>query len=91
MRERLARPLVIGAGLRGLAASQAEASAWQAAWEVLAFQNLGDADKPWRVVWKAAQRAVTGAVVSARYGTDPWRSWRLAHGGVHRPRRRRSR
>ena len=36
IRERLARPLAIGAGLRGLAASQAKASAWQAAWEVLA-------------------------------------------------------
>ena len=36
VRERLARPLAIGAGLRGLAATQAKASAWQAAWEVLA-------------------------------------------------------
>ncbi len=32
VRERLARPLAVGAGLRGLAASQAEASAWQVAW-----------------------------------------------------------
>lgn len=33
VRERLARPLAVGAGLRGLAAGQAEASAWPAAWE----------------------------------------------------------
>lgn len=82
VRERLARPLAIGAGLRGLAASQAEASAWQAAWEVLAFQDLKDTDQPWGVVWKAAQRAVTGEVVSARYGTSPSHSWRLARSGV---------
>jgi len=82
VRERMARPLAIGAGLRGLAASQAEATAWQAAWEVLAFQDLREADKPWGVVWRAAQRAVTGEVLSARYGTDPWRSGRLARSGV---------
>ncbi len=82
VRERLARPLAVGAGLRGLAASQAEASAWQAAWEVLAFQDLGGTDKPWGVVWRAAQRAVTGEAVSARYGVDPWQSWRLARNGV---------
>ena len=82
VRERLARPLAVGAGLRGLAASQAEASAWQAAWEVLAFQDLRHTDKPWGVVWRAAQRAVTGEVVSARYGVAPRGAWRLVHGGV---------
>lgn len=84
VRERLARPLAVGSGLRGLAASQAEASAWQAAWEVLAFQNLRDADKPWGVVWRAAQRTVTAEAVSARYGADPWLSLRLAREGVPR-------
>ena len=82
IRERLARPLAVGAGLRGLAAGQAEASAWQAAWEVLAFQNLDGAQSPWGVVWRAAQRAVTGEIVSARYGADAWRSLRLARAGV---------
>ena len=82
VREHLARPLAVGAGLRGLAASQAEASAWQAAWEVLAFQDLRDAGQPWGVVWRAAQRAVTGEVFAARYGADPWHALRLARGGV---------
>ena len=82
VRERLARPLAVGAGLRGLAASQAEASAWQAAWEVLAFQDLRRTDKPWGVVWRAAQRAVTGEVVSARYGVEAHGAWRLARSGV---------
>jgi hypothetical protein len=82
VRERLARPLAVGAGLRGLAASQAEASAWQAAWEVLAFQNLHEAEKPWGVVWRAAQRAVSGEVICARYGADPWQSLRLARNGA---------
>ena len=82
VRERLARPLAVGAGLRGLAASQAEASAWQAAWEVLAFQDLHATERPWGVVWRAAQRAITGEALSARYGTDPWRSSRLARAGV---------
>lgn len=82
VRERLARPLAVGAGLRGQAASQAEASAWQAAWHVLAFQDLHHTDRPWGVVWRAAQRAVTGEVVSARYGVEPQGAWRLARSGV---------
>jgi hypothetical protein len=82
VREHLARPLAFGAGLRGLAAGQAEASAWQAAWEVLALQDLRAADQPWGVVWRAAQRAVAGEVFAARYGADPWNALRLARTGV---------
>ena len=78
----LARPLAVGAGLRGAAASQAEASAWQAAWEVLAFTDLRTIDEPWGVVWAAARRAVTGEIVGAAYATDLRRSWRLLLAGV---------
>ena len=82
VRERLARPLAVGAGLRGLAASQAEASAWQAAWEVLAFRDLTAVDEPWGVVWRAAHRAVAAEVVAARFGDNPSRAWRTAKAGI---------
>ncbi|NUU15810.1 hypothetical protein HP550_00910 [Cellulomonas humilata] len=70
----LARPLAIDAGLRGLAASQGEASAWQAAWIAMTRPGLRDAKSPWGVIWRAAQRAALGEVLSARYGKDERRA-----------------
>lgn len=40
IRESVARPLAVNAGLRGAAASQAEASAWAAVWEHLALHDV---------------------------------------------------
>lgn len=77
VRRSVARPLAVGAGLRGLAASQAEASAWQAAWRVLDKPELRTAESPWGVVWLAAQRAVLGEIVAAMYGKTVRRAWEL--------------
>ena len=84
IRESIARPLAIGAGLRGAAASQAEASAWAAVWEQLALRDVRQADEPWGVIWRTAQHAVANEVIAARYGTSPRRAWDIANGvGVH--------
>jgi hypothetical protein len=77
VREQIARPLALGAGLRGSAAAQAEASAWQAAWLVLTKPGLRTAESPWGVIWRAAQRAVLGEIVSAMYGRSERRAWEL--------------
>lgn len=77
IRRDLVRPLVLGAGLRGPAADQAEATGWQAAWEVLAGQDVRAAASPWGVVWKAVHRAVFGEVVAARFQVSPRKAWAL--------------
>lgn len=79
VRDQIARPLVIDVGLRGLAASQAEASAWQAAWLVMTKPALRRAESPWGVVWQAARRAALGELVAARYVKVERRAWELRH------------
>ena len=80
IRTDLVWPLVAGWGLRGFAASQAEASAWQAAWRVLTTPQLREAESPWGVVWKAASRAVHGEAASSLFGKCERRSWQLLAG-----------
>lgn len=82
VREQIARPLAVTAGLRGLGASQGEASGWQAAWEVLAHQDLRSLDHPWGAVVRAVQHAVAGEALAARYGTNVRAAWRLHRAGV---------
>jgi hypothetical protein len=75
VREDLVRPLVIGEGLRGLAAWQAEASGWAVAWEMLRDPALRHARSPWGIVWAAVRREVRAEAVSARYCTGLRRAW----------------
>lgn len=77
VRERVARPISIDVGLRGLAASQAEATAWQAAWIAMTKPAVRRAGSPWGVVWRAAKRAALGEVVAAQYGKTERRAWEL--------------
>lgn len=77
VRQEIARPLAIDVGLRGLAASQAESSAWQAAWIAMCKPELRRAGSPWGVLWRAAKRAALGEVVAARYGKVERRAWEL--------------
>ncbi|WP_448060651.1 hypothetical protein [Cellulomonas hominis] len=70
--------MVIDAGLRGTAASQAESTGWQTAWMTLTAPSLRAAASPWGVVWQAARRAVLGEIVSAKYGTEERRARILA-------------
>lgn len=82
VRKQIARPLAVTAGLRGLGASQGEASGWQAAWEVLAHRDLRSLDHPWGAVVRAVQHAVAGEALAARYGTNVRAAWRLHRAGV---------
>ncbi|WNB87331.1 hypothetical protein [Cellulomonas sp. ATA003] len=75
IRNDLVRPLTIDIGLRGGAASQAEATAWEAAWLKLCDPHLRSSRSPWGVIWQTARRAVLGEILAARWGTDWRRAW----------------
>ena len=81
VRDDLVRPLVLDIGLRGGAASQAEATGWATAWEVLADPAVRQAQSPWGVVWTAVRRAVLAEQIAATYGVLPRKGWRLARAG----------
>src|SRR5665648_833472 len=48
----LIRPLTIDVGLRGGAASEAEATAWEAVWLKLCDPDLRSSKSPWGVIWQ---------------------------------------
>lgn len=75
VRHGLVRPLTIDTGLRGAAASQAEATAWEAVWLQLCDPHLRSAKSPWGVIWQTARRAVLGELLAARWGTGWRRAW----------------
>jgi len=77
VRDDLVRPLVQSEGLRGLAAEQAEATGWEAAWETLNSPGLRAAPSPWGVVWTVVRRAVRQEAVAAKYCTGLDRAWRV--------------
>lgn len=68
IRYELIRPLTIDIGLRGTAAAQAEASAWETVWLKLCDPHLRSAASPWGVIWQTARRAVLAEVLAARWG-----------------------
>ena len=57
LRTELVRPLTIHLGLRGAAASQAEATAWEAVWLEATNPSLRTAHSPWGVLWRTARRS----------------------------------
>ena len=75
VREDLVRPLVIGLGMRGRVASQAESTGWAAAWRSLSSPSIADAPAPWGVVWSAVDRAVRGEMLATRYATSVRKAW----------------
>lgn len=72
----MVRPLVIYAGLRGLAAGQAESTAWQEVWFALRRPALRTAAEPWGVLWGTARRAALGERVTAKFLSSVRSSWR---------------
>jgi hypothetical protein len=78
VRTQIVRPLAIDAGLRGAAASQAEATGWETVWVSLTKPSLRTAASPWGVLWQAARRAVLGEIVAATYATEERRGRSLA-------------
>lgn len=88
IRHELVHPLVLGTGLRGRDAAEAEATGWTAAWSALSQPALRTAESPWGFVWRAVHRAVLGEVLAARYQVSPRTAWRLrerAGGGATGP------
>ena len=77
IREDLVSPMVAAEGLRGLAAKQAEATGWEAAWELLCDPALREAVSPWGVVWTVVRRSVREEVVAAGHRTGLRRFWRV--------------
>ena len=77
VRTEMVRPLTIDLGLRGAAASQAEASAWETVWLTMTKQSLRSASSPWGVLWQAARRAVLGEVLEAKFATNERKARRL--------------
>src|SRR5665647_2328669 len=75
IRHELVRPLTIDIGLRGGAASEAEATAWEAVWLKLGDPHLRSVKSPWGVIWQTARRAVLGEILAARWATDWRRAW----------------
>ena len=57
LRTELVRPLTIHLGLRGAAASQGEATAWEAVWLEATNPSLRTAQSPWGVLWRTARRS----------------------------------
>lgn len=98
VRHTVVRPLVTNLGLRGAAASQAEASGWQEVWATLTPPARRSAGSPWGVIWKVALRAVhqsawhpsmrstPGAPGQIRGRVDPTRARALPFRGDRVPR-----
>lgn len=75
LRTDLIRPLAVDVGLRRAAASQAEATAWEAVWLQLCAPSLRSATSPWGVLWQPARRALLGEILAARWATNGRRAW----------------
>lgn len=80
VRDHIVRPQVISSGLSGPAASQAEATGWEVAWEILNRGHLREIENPWGWIWVAVRRAIQGEVMSALYLTEERKSWRAREG-----------
>src|SRR5665647_1032955 len=83
LRTEMVRPLAIDSGLRGAAASQAEATAWEAVWLAMPKPSLRTTGSPWGVLWQVARRAVLGEIVAAQFSTADRRAWELAVAARH--------
>lgn len=77
VRQDMIRRMVVGLGLRGTAASEAEGTGWAAAWEALNNPRLVEADLPWSLIHAAARHAVLGELLAARYATGVRRAWEI--------------
>jgi hypothetical protein len=75
IREEIIRPLAADVGLRGAAASQAEATAWEAVWLLLCEPRIRTARSPWGIVWQTARRVLLSEILATRWGAEPRRAW----------------
>lgn len=75
---RVVRRLVSLRGLSGHAIDEAVVTGTSVAWEVLDGDSARQADRPWGVVWRAVDRALSGEVLADRFQCSRNRAWRVA-------------
>lgn len=77
-RQRVVRQLVSVRGFTGHAVDEAVTTGLSVAWEVLAAPAVRDSRRPWGVVWRAVDRALSAELLAARHQCSPARAWRVA-------------
>ena len=77
-RQRVVRQLVSIRGFTGHAIDEAVTTGLSVAWEVLAAPAVRDSHRPWGVVWRAVDRALSAEQMAARHQCSSARAWRVA-------------
>jgi hypothetical protein len=77
-RQRVVRRLVSVRGFTGHAIDEALTTGLSVAWEVLAAPAVREAPRPWGVVWRAVDRALSAELLAARHQCSTARAWRVA-------------
>jgi hypothetical protein len=77
-RQRVVRRLVSLRGFTGHAIDEAVTTGLSVAWEVLAAPAVRQAPRPWGVVWRAVDRALSAELLAARHQCSSARAWRVA-------------
>ncbi len=75
---RVVRRLVSQRGFTGHAVDEATTTGLAVAWEVLNTRGVREASRPWGVVWRAVDRALSADLPAARHQSGPARAWRVA-------------
>jgi hypothetical protein len=77
-RQQVVRRLVSVRGFTGHAIDEAVTTGLSVAWEVLASPAVRTAPRPWGVVWRAVDRALSAELLAARHQCSSARAWRVA-------------
>jgi hypothetical protein len=75
---RVVRRLVSLRGFSGHAIEEAVVTGMSVAWEVLDGTSVRQAARPWGVVWRAVDRALSGEILADRFQCSRNRAWRVA-------------
>jgi hypothetical protein len=76
--QRVVKRLVMTRGFSGHAIDEATTTGLTVAWEVLGTRALLASSRPWGVVWRAVDRALSAELLAARHQCAPARAWRVA-------------
>jgi hypothetical protein len=75
---RVVQRLVSLRGFSGHAVDEAMVTGMSVAWEVLDSAPVRQAGRPWGVVWRAVDRALSGEILADRFQCSRSRAWRVA-------------
>jgi hypothetical protein len=76
--KQVVRRLVSVRGFTGHAIDEAVTTGLTVAWEVLATPAVRESSRPWGVVWRAVDRALSAELLAARHQCSSARAWRVA-------------